>query len=188
MNDKDTKIFPGKTNPMPTPSLFETEEPLPPNVVAYTDGSCLQNPGGHSGAAAILHPSDGPKIHISQGFRSSTNQRQELYGLLLALEALEAVGPSTRLLVRSDSLYAVQGFRNHQHAPANRLPTANRDLWIRIRNASRFLESVETEWIKGHSGNPGNEEADQLAGEAAQFGPWIEDPGYTHPKTCHIAK
>lgn len=167
------------------PSLFDDEEPQPPNAIAYTDGSCLQNPGGHSGAAAILHMPDGSKIIRSQGFRASTNQRMELHGLLLALEALEAVGPETRLLVRSDSLYAVHGLRSHIHAPDFRLPTANRDLWIRIRTAARLIGSVETEWVKGHNGNPGNEEADQLAGEVAQYGPWIEDSGYLHPRPLH---
>lgn len=170
---------------MPTPSLFDDEESQPPNVIAYTDGSCLQNPGGRSGAAAILYPSSGPKIVRSQGFRASTNQRAELHGLLLALEALEAVGPETLLLVRSDSLYAVQGLRSHLHAPDSKLPTANRDLWIRIRRAAWPLQSVETEWVKGHNGNRGNEEADQLAGECAQYGPWIEDSGYSHRRTLH---
>ena len=43
------------------------------------------------------------------------------------------------------------------------------------KTAARLLESVETEWVKGHNGDPGNEEADHHAGEAAQFGPWIHD-------------
>lgn len=99
----------------------------------------------------------------------------ELFGLLMALEACQ---PSDRVLVRSDSLYAVDGFRKHQSAPTFRLPTANRDLWIRIQAAARLLESVETQWIKGHSGEPGNAIVDALAGEAAEHGPWIPDQGF----------
>lgn len=159
---------------MTAPSLFDDLEPEPPRrptIIAYTDGSCLSNPGGRSGASAILSTNKAVRI-LRQGFLESTNQRAELLGLLMALEACQ---PETRLLVRSDSRYAVDGFRKHQHAPEIHLPTANRDLWVRIRTASRLLESVETEWIKGHNGDPGNEEADFHAGEAAQFGPWIQD-------------
>ena len=159
---------------MTSPSLFddlELESPRRPTTIAYTDGSCLSNPGGRSGASAILSTNKAVRI-LRQGFLSSTNQRSELLGLLMALEACP---PETRLLVRSDSRYAVDGFRTHQYAPDFRLPMANRDLWVRIRTAARLLESVETEWVKGHNGDPGNEEADHHAGEAAQFGPWIHD-------------
>lgn len=159
---------------MTAPSLFEDPEPEPPKhptTIAYTDGSCLSNPGGRSGSSAILTTNKTVRI-LRQGFWKSTNQRSELLGLLMALEACP---PETRLLVRSDSRYAVDGFRTHQYAPDFRLPMANRDLWVRIRTAARLLESVETEWIKGHNGDPGNEEADHHAGEAAQFGPWIHD-------------
>lgn len=159
---------------MTAPSLFEdteTEPVKPHTVTAYTDGSCLSNPGGRSGASAILFTKNGSRV-LRQGFWKSSNQRSELLGLLMALEAC---APETRLLVRSDSLYAVDGFRTHQHAPDFRLPMANRDLWVRIRTAARLLESVETAWVKGHNGDPGNEEADHHAGEAAQFGPWIHD-------------
>ena len=162
---------------MSTPSLFEDTEPMAvylerlPTTIANTDGSCLRNPGGRSGAAAILSTNKTVRI-LRQGFLSSTNQRSELLGLLMALEACQ---PETRLLVRSDSRYAVDGFRTHRYTPDFRLPLANRDLWIRIRTAARLLESVETEWVKGHNGDPGNEEADRHAGEAAQFGPWIHD-------------
>lgn len=154
--------------------MFDDEEPTF-TAIANTDGSCLSNPGGRSGAAAIIVLENGSKIVRSQGFRSSSNQRAELLGLLLALDALEAVAPSTRLLVRSDSRYAVEGFRRHRCAPVFTLPTANRDLWLRIQASARRFQYVQTFWIKGHSGDPGNEEADQLAGEAAEFGPWIED-------------
>ena len=153
--------------------LFDSDDDLPkhPTIIAYTDGSCLRNPGGRSGAAAILS-SNRSVLTRKQGFHSSSNQRSELLGLLMALEACP---PGSRLLVRSDSLYAVDGFRSHRYALETKLPTANRDLWIRIRTAARLLDSVETEWVKGHNGDPGNEEADRHAGEAAAHGPWIHD-------------
>lgn len=151
-------------------------------IIANTDGSCLKNPGGKSGAGVFLQFPDGTTDTISQGYRSSTSQRSELLALLMALEffsartPLEAVGPSERLHVRSDSQYCLHGLRKHLADRDNRLPTANRDLWLRIMPHARALgPRLTLEWVRGHNGDPGNEKADQLAGDAAQHGPWIED-------------
>lgn len=148
-------------------------EQCPQTIIANTDGSCLKNPGGKSGAGVFLQFQDGTTESLKQGYASSTNQRQELLALLMALEA---VGPSDRLHVRSDSEYAVHGLRKHLADRDNRLPTANRDLWLRIMPLARALgPRLSLEWVRGHNGDPGNEKADQLAGDAAQHGPWIED-------------
>ena len=55
---------------MTAPSLFEDTEPEPPKhptTIAYTDGSCLNNPGGRSGASAILTTNKTVRI-LRQGF------------------------------------------------------------------------------------------------------------------------
>ena len=144
-----------------------------PQTIANTDGSCLKNPGGRSGAGVFLQFPDGSNKSLKQGYASSTNQRQELLALLMALESVD---PSERLLVRSDSEYAVHGLGKHLSSPSGHLPTANRDLWLRILPLARALGSrLSLEWVRGHNGDPGNEKADQLAGDAAQYGPWIED-------------
>ena len=151
-------------------------------IIANTDGSCLKNPGGRSGAGVFLQFPVGRTEVLKQGYESSTNQRAELLAVLLALEsfaspdALESFGPPGRLHIRSDSQYAIHGLRKHLSDPYNRLPTANRDLWLRIMPHARALGSrLSLEWVRGHNGDPGNEKADQLAGDAAQHGPWIED-------------
>jgi ribonuclease HI len=142
-------------------------------TIANTDGSCLKNPGGKSGAGVFLQFQDGTTESLKTGYASSTNQRAELLALLMALEA---AGPLDRLHVRSDSQYAVHGLRKHLSDPAGHLPTANRDLWLRIMPHARALgPRLTLEWVRGHNGDPGNEKADQLAGDAAQHGPWIED-------------
>ena len=151
-------------------------------IIANTDGSCLKNPGGKSGAGVFLQFPDGSTESLKTGYVSSTNQRAELLALLMALEffsartPLESVGPSERLHVRSDSQYALHGLRKHLSDRDNRLPTANRDLWLRIMPHARALgPRLTLEWVRGHNGDFGNERADQLAGDAAQHGPWIED-------------
>lgn len=154
----------------------ETESPDPaaslPLVRAYTDGSCLKNPGGKSAGSLVMEHPDGSMTTKTIAFLSSTNQRAELHGLLLALESCP---PDHRLLVRSDSMYVVEGLRKHLASTDGHLPTANRDLWIRVMDKARTFPWLRAIWLKGHAGNPGNELADQLAGEAAANGPWIED-------------
>lgn len=39
---------------------------------------------------------------------------------------------------------------------------ANRDLWIELDELATNMNIVWN-WVKGHSGDPGNERADQLA-------------------------
>jgi len=143
-------------------------------IIAYADGSCLSNPGGRSASAAVLIYPDGRIEHHVQGYMSSTNNRAELLSAIAAMEALEASGTVGRLLIRSDSRYVTVGLQKHLSG-GHSLPTANKDLWLRALKAARALPEVRTEWVRGHNGNPGNELADQLAGNAATHGPWIKD-------------
>lgn len=153
-------------------ALLRLDYPGTP-IIANTDGSCLKNPGGRSGAGVYFQFPDGSTQSLKTGYASSTNQRQELLAVLMALES---VGPLDRLHIRSDSQYAIHGLRKHLSDPYNRLPTANRDLWLRILPHARALgPRLTLEWVRGHNGDFGNEKADQLAGDAAQHGPWIED-------------
>ncbi|SMG63728.1 ribonuclease H [methanotrophic bacterial endosymbiont of Bathymodiolus sp.] len=45
---------------------------------------------------------------------------------------------------------------------AAKKPVKNEDLWRRLDTAMQKHE-INWIWVKGHSGNPGNEKADQLA-------------------------
>jgi ribonuclease HI len=45
---------------------------------------------------------------------------------------------------------------------ANKKPVKNKDLWQALDEAVGRHELV-WKWVKGHAGNPGNEEADALA-------------------------
>lgn len=131
----------------------------------YTDGACSGNPG--PGGWAWVVP-DGP---YQAGFdKMTTNQRMELRA------TLEAVGHlSGPLVVVSDSTYVVNCFRDgwwqkwlrKGWVNAKREPVANRDLWEPLVEAVVTRGDVSFEWVKGHSGNRWNDEADRLAVEAA---------------------
>ena len=134
-------------------------------MVVYTDGACLGNPG--PGGWAWVVP-DGPFASGCDG--KTTNQRMELTAALEAIRAFHCP-----LLVVSDSTYVVHCFRDRwwenwlRRGWVNkaRKPVANRDLWEPLIDAYRARDDVDFQWVKGHSGDRWNDEADRLAVEAA---------------------
>lgn len=140
--------------------------------MVYTDGACRGNPG--PGGWAWVVP-DGPSA--SGGAPQTTNNRMELMGVLEALRSLD--GP---LEVFSDSTYVVNCFRDgwwegwirRGWRTADKKPVANRDLWVQIIEQVQ-ARSVAFRWVKGHSGNRWNDEADRLATEAADCQDVVEE-------------
>jgi ribonuclease HI len=59
-------------------------------------------------------------------------------------------------------------------------PAMNPDLWKRLLRLC-IDHRVEFKWVKGHSGVPENERADELAKEAAMGADLPEDSGYLSP-------
>ncbi|MHB8189719.1 MAG: ribonuclease H family protein [Ferrimicrobium sp.] len=133
----------------------------------YTDGSCLGNPG--PGGWAWLEVSTGAMN--SGGELATTNQRMELLAVCEGLGTTEG-----EILVRSDSLYVVNCFRQqwwkrwqtNGYRNAQGRAVANKDLWVRLLDQVFERDrSVEFEWVKGHSIDPYNDRVDQLAQAAA---------------------
>lgn len=157
-----------------------------PKVWLYSDGSCLGNPGQGGCACSLVwqDPSGGGhRLEMSQGFRRTTNNRMELWGSLMGLEALEV---PCEVVVTTDSRY-VQGAidpglasewmaRGWRRKDGGRLE--NIDLWMRLM-CQLETHRVTTIWVKGHSGHPENELCDELAKRAARdVSRMIEDEGY----------
>ena len=139
-------------------------------ITIYTDGACLGNPGP-GGYAAILISGDHRK-ELCAGFRRTTNNRMELMGAVVGLEALKS-----RSVVRlvSDSKYVIDGLRQGWAAKwrannwmRNKKERAeNTDLWQRLLDAAEQHDCT-FEWVKGHAGHDENERADELSVAAAQ--------------------
>lgn len=142
--------------------------------IVYTDGSCLGNPG--RGGWAWLVPGgryeSGAELH-------TTNQRMEVTAVVRALRALSADAGPEGIVVRSDSAYVVNCFRQRWWAGWQRRnwrnaqgrPVANRDLWESLLALALDPEvHVGFEWVKGHSGDRWNDLADELATTAAATG------------------
>ncbi len=118
----------------------------------YTDGACKGNPGPGGWAAVIFF--DGEDKHVISGREErTTNQRMEV---LAAIKGLEATPKGSEATVRSDSEYVVNTMTK------NWKRRVNNDLWDRLDRAVASRK-VKFQWVRGHDGDPGNEEADAWA-------------------------
>jgi ribonuclease HI len=133
-------------------------------VEIYTDGACKGNPG--AGGWGALLKIDGKSREIHGGEPLTTNNRMEMTAVIRALEALP---PGSRVRLYTDSQYVQQGISEWIHAwkkrgwlTADRKPVKNADLWRRIDELASAHE-IEWLWVRGHTGHPGNERADELA-------------------------
>lgn len=155
------------------------------HVNIYTDGASRGNPGP-GGYGTVLHYTDpSGKLHVkelSQGYERTTNNRMELLGVIVALEALRR--PCT-IDLYSDSKYVVDAFNQHWvegwlkrgWRNAKKESVKNIDLWKRLLAAKRPHE-VTFHWVKGHAGHPENERCDELATSAADGEGRIVDEGF----------
>jgi len=127
-----------------------------PTLIAYADGSCLGNPGP-GGWGVVLVGNDAAQLEFSGAAASTTNNRMEITA---AIEALRRLPSGADLVLRTDSQYLVntmtRGWKRRE----------NLDLW-KILDAEVAQRAVCWEWVRGHSGNPLNERADELARSAA---------------------
>lgn len=138
-------------------------------VHIWTDGACLGNPG--PGGWGALMRWNGHERELSGGERATTNNRMEL---LAAIKALESLKRPCTVILTTDSQYVRKGitewminWKNNGWKTASRKPVKNADLWRRLDEAVA-THSVSWEWVKGHSGHPENERADELASLAAR--------------------
>ena len=134
------------------------------NIKMYTDGACKGNPGIGGWGVFIQRDNDQSDLH---GFDlKTTNNRMELKAVI---EGLKNINPKTNVTIITDSQYVKNGinqwifnWKKNGWKTAAKKPVKNIDLWKELDGLVEN-HSVDWEWVKGHSGNPGNERADQLA-------------------------
>ena len=136
-------------------------------VEIFTDGACRGNPGP-GGWGALLRAGDNER-EVWGGEVETTNNRMELTA---AIEALRALRHSCEVKLTTDSVYVRDGItkwlanweRNGWRTAAKK-PVKNKELWQAL-SAEVARHDVKWFWVKGHSGHPENERADQLANRA----------------------
>ena len=133
-------------------------------IEIYTDGACRGNPGPGGWGALLIAGMHRKTLH--GGESDTTNNRMELTA---AIEALNALKRPSEVELHTDSKYVMHGitewmrnWKKRGWKTASKKPVKNQDLWMALDEAIG-RHDITWKWVKGHDGNPGNEEADRLA-------------------------
>ena len=143
-------------------------------IKIYTDGACAGNPGPGGWAAIILFEKD--KKELFGGEKLTTNNRMELTAAIKALEYCNEQEKKQlslkQIKIYTDSIYLKDGitiwiknWEKNNWKTADKKNVKNVDLWKKLKDLIKSTE-VDWNWVKGHSEDPMNELADQLAKKA----------------------
>ena len=135
----------------------------------WTDGSCLGNPGAGGAAAVSSH------FAVCHGDSATTNNAMEIFAVIIALEKCLALG-RLEVTIHTDSTYVKNGvekwaanWEKNGWKTASGGVVKNQVGWKRLRELEKKMVNLQWKWVKGHSGDPGNEKADTLARKTAEL-------------------
>ena len=101
----------------------------------------------------------------------TTNNRMEMTAVIEALRSLERPVPTR---VHTDSQYVMKGVTEWMRGwkargwlTADRKPVKNVDQWKALETLLQ-PHTVQWRWVRGHTGDPGNEQADRLANQGVE--------------------
>jgi ribonuclease HI len=134
--------------------------------VIYTDGACKGNPGPGGWGAWLK--SGATEKEMFGGELNTTNNRMELTAVI---EGLAALKRPCKVLLYLDSQYVrmgitewIRGWKAKGWRTSTKQPVKNVELWQKLdKLVAEGGHEIEWRWVKGHSGDPGNERADMLA-------------------------
>jgi ribonuclease HI len=172
--------------------------PLDPRALhIYTDGSCYGNPGGQSGAAAlVVYPEHLNLVEeqiLDFGCGESTNNRMELLACTRALEWVRKNRPwpgVARVQIITDSRYVLDNRYRAREWKKNKWrnlhgePKENSDLWGQFLSAwDKVGMPVAFEWRPGKT-TPTLGAIDKAAKAAAKRGGLDSDVGFKGGKVA----
>ncbi len=138
------------------------------NIVhIFTDGACKGNPGP-GGWGAIMKYGD----HVKELNGYSSKTTNNIMEITAVIEALKSLTRPCAIILTTDSNYVKNGITQWIHnwkkkgwKTANKKPVKNKECWLQL-DVEVQRHQIEWKWVKGHSGHPENERADELANEA----------------------
>ena len=138
-------------------------------VQIFTDGACKGNPGP-GGWGAIMKYGD----HVKELNGCSAETTNNIMELTAVIEALKSLTRPCKIILTTDSNYVKNGITEWIHnwkkkgwKTANKKPVKNKEFWQQLDEEVK-RHTIEWKWVKGHSGHPENERADELANEAVE--------------------
>ena len=145
-------------------------------IYIYTDGSAKGNPG--PGGYGVILKSNHYTKELFQGYRRTTNNRMELLGVIIGLEALKAA--AQKVVIYCDSKYVLHAVEKgwlKKWIKIDFKGKKNPDLWKRFWIVYQ-KHHVSFCWVKGHSGHPENERCDALAVASSGYSNLLTDVFY----------
>ncbi len=138
------------------------------NIIIYTDGGCRGNPG--VGGWGVWLRYKGTEKKLKGAEKDTTNNRMELTAAIKALEALKS--DEIKVDLYTDSKYVMNGinewiinWKKKNWKTSAKRPVKNVDLWQKLDILNQKYP-INWHWVKGHSGDEGNDMADLLANQA----------------------
>lgn len=129
--------------------------------VVYTDGSCMAERGGY-GVVVVMPEGDPLTYHGRVPINPCTNQKAELYAVLVACRVVTA----REFTIYTDSKYAIgccTTWLEQWKKSGWRKPVANRDLVEQIDQARGKDRLISFQYVPAHRGHKYNEMCDRLA-------------------------
>ena len=133
-------------------------------VYIYTDGACKGNPGP-GGWGAILKWGTHSK-ELNGACADTTNNIMELTAVI---EALKSLNRKCKIILTTDSTYVKNGITEWIHnwkkqnwKTKNKKMVKNKEFWLQL-DLEVQKHQINWVWVKGHTGHPENERADELA-------------------------
>lgn len=132
----------------------------------HADGACWQESGRGVGGWGALISENGEERTISGGDGCTTNNKMEMTACIKALQDLKEPSEvnlftDSKYLVNGITMW-IRGWKKNDWVTKTGDPVKNRELWEALDYLST-VHKINWQWVRGHSGNRGNEIADALA-------------------------
>ena len=139
-------------------------------ITAYTDGSCVGNPGV-GGYSAIMQCNGKEKIVKGYSTLKTTNNRMELQAVISAIDLLNRIQKDPcEIVFHTDSQYILQCASHKSRNWLIDQKRPNHDLWMELiakrKKGGHIIKFVK---VQAHSGDELNERADKIAKERAKI-------------------